>query len=192
MAIDPVKRFNRWFSEARRAGITLPEACAMATVDSRGRPTLRYLLLKQAGPDGFVFYTNAQSDKGEQLRNNPAAALAFYWDATGRQVRIEGTATLLSADTADKYWATRPRGSQLAAAVSQQSRTLFDRSRMMAEYRHLEKDSEGRDIKRPDYWKGYSIKPRRIEFWTRREPRLHHRELFVRRNGEWTSRLLQP
>lgn len=192
MANDPIRRFQRWWKEARDAGVALPEAMALATADRRGRPAVRYVLLKGADARGFVFYTNTSSAKARDLRVNPYAALAFYWDATGRQIRCEGRVTEVSQKEADAYWASRPRGSQVASAASQQSAPLESSAILLDRYRKLLRRYEGMDVPRPEVWKGFRLSPQRIEFWTRREPRLHRRELFVRSRGAWTAKLLQP
>jgi pyridoxamine 5'-phosphate oxidase len=165
---------------------------ALATADRRGRPSVRYVLLKGADPRGFVFYTNTRSAKARDLRANRRAAIAFYWDATGRQVRCEGRVTEVSPAEADAYWASRPRGSQVASAVSRQSAPLESNEFLMARYRELLRSYEGAQVPRPEVWSGFRIVAERIEFWTRREPRLHRRELFVRSGGKWTMKLLQP
>jgi pyridoxamine 5'-phosphate oxidase len=192
MANDPIRRFQRWWKEAREAGVALPEAMALATVDGRGKPSVRYVLLKGADARGFVFYTNTRSAKARDLRANARAAIAFYWDATGRQVRCEGRVTEVSDAEADAYWASRPRGSQAASAASRQSAPLASSAILMARYRRLLREHEGVALPRPEVWSGFRLIPERIEFWTRREPRLHRRELFVRSRGVWTMKLLQP
>jgi pyridoxamine 5'-phosphate oxidase len=192
MANDPIRRFQRWWKEARDAGVAMPEAMALATADRHGRPSVRYVLLKGADAEGFVFYTNASSAKGRDLRVNARAAIAFYWDALGRQVRSEGRVAEASQADADAYWASRPRGSQAASAASRQSAPLESSAVLVARYRKILRKYEGMDIPRPLNWKGFRLTPERIEFWTRREPRLHRRELFVRSRGTWTVKLLQP
>lgn len=190
---DPIAKFRKWFKGAKAASVPIPEAMALATADNRGRPSVRYVLLKGVDPDGsFVFYTNSHSRKGRELSANPYASLAFYWDATGQQVRVEGKLQGLAAAAADLYWASRPRGSQLASAVSSQSRELDDRRDLVTRYRTLERSLAGSEVPRPAHWLGYRVRPERIEFWTRREPRLHHRELFVRRGQSWRRTLLEP
>jgi pyridoxamine 5'-phosphate oxidase len=189
---NPFNRFRRWFDEAARARAPLPEAMSLATSGADNRPSVRYVLLKEVDERGFVFYTNRLSRKGGQLQRNPRAALAFYWHATGKQVRCEGRVEMLSAAAADDYWASRPRASQLASLASSQSAPLQSRSILLASVRRLEREYRGRDIPRPLHWIGYRLVPDRVEFWTRREPRLHHREEFVKRGGRWSMRLLQP
>lgn len=191
-SIDPLARFRSWFREARRAAVPLPEAMALASVGAGSRPSVRYVLLKEVDESGFVFYTNRLSRKGRQLERNRFAALAFYWDVTGKQVRCEGKVETLPAAAADAYWAGRPRGSQLASLASNQSSPVESRSILLARVRQLERQYRGRDVPRPAHWIGYRLVPDRIEFWTRREPRLHQREEFLKRRGVWSKRLLQP
>lgn len=192
MAADPIARFRSWFRAAVRTGAPLPEAIALATADRRGRPSVRYVLLKGVDDGGFVFFTDGRSRKGGELAANPEAAFACYWDALGKQVRVEGRVTEVTADEADAYWRTRPRESRLAAMASRQSAVLARRADLMTRWRTLARQHPGDDVPRPPEWKGYRIAPRAIEFWTRGEFRLHRRERFERRGGRWTSRLLQP
>lgn len=189
---DPIAKFRRWFAEARRAGVALPEKFALASADRRARPSVRYVLLKSADDAGFVFYTNVESRKGRELDANPWASMAFYWHETGRQVRVEGRVQRVSDTEADAYWAERPRESQLASAVSRQSRPIESRRRLVAALARLTRKYRGSPVPRPGRWTGYRLRPARIEFWTRREPRLHEREEFVRRRGSWTRTILQP
>jgi len=192
MTAHPVRRFNLWLEQARNAGVPLAETCALATADRHGRPSVRFVLLKSADPSGFVFYTNGESRKGREMADNPRASLAFYWDATGKQFRVDGSVGEVSAEEADAYWSERPRESQLASAASRQSRPLELRRQLLARVRKLTSMYEGRDVPRPPHWIGYRLTPGRMEFWTRREPRLHVRELFVLRKGVWHKQLLQP
>lgn len=207
---DPIARFRSWLREAAKAGVPLPEAMVLATVDAAGRPSARYVLLKEASPRGFVFYSNDLSRKGDDLRASKRAALAFYWDATGRQVRIEGRVRMLPAAEADEYWQERPVGSRYASAASEQSRPVASRKVLLDRYAELEQAYPDGDVPRPRHWKGYLVVPDSIEFWTRAEPRLHHRELFTRtrtpaparttrggtgkagRGLTWKSQILQP
>src|SRR6185295_10711908 len=134
---DPIAVFNRWFAQARRAQAPLPEAAALATADARGRPSVRFVLIKQVDDRGFVFYTNAGSRKGRELRANPYAALAVYWDPIGKQVRVEGRVEAVAPAEADAYWATRPRESQLAAVVSAQSAPISSHAELLARWTAL-------------------------------------------------------
>lgn len=189
---DPILRFRRWFTEAERARIPLAEAMALATADRRGRPSVRFLLLKHADDRGFVFFTDGHSRKGAELRRNPHASLAFYWDRIGKQVRVEGRVVPVTAAEATAYWETRPRASRLAALASSQSAPLASRRLLVARWRRLGRTLAGKPIPRPPEWTGYRIVPSAIEFWTRGEDRLHHRELFRRGARGWRRTLLQP
>lgn len=192
-ATDPIAKFHRWFTEARRKGVALPEKLALASVDRRGRPSVRYILLKAADRNGFVFYTNVESRKGRELDANPWASMAFYWHETGRQVRVEGKVTRVSDNEADAYWSERPRESQLASAVSRQSRPIASRRTLVDALARLKRKYRGAEpVPRPERWTGYRLLPARIEFWTRREPRLHEREEFVQTRGRWKRTILQP
>jgi len=192
MADDPIKRFNRCLADARKRGAPLPEAVALATADARGRPTVRYVLLKGADQRGFVFYTNLRSRKGRELARNPHASLAAYWDVTGHQVRVDGNVELVSDAEADEYWGERPRESRIASLVSKQSAVLASRAVLDADYRAAVRRYGDGDIPRPEHWTGYRVVPSRIEFWIRREPRLHLRDLYEKKRGRWTKKLLQP
>lgn len=189
---EPLLRFRRWFHAARRAGIELPEAMALATADHAGRPAVRFVLLKEADARGFVFFTDGRSRKGRELRENPRAAAVFYWHESGKQVRVEGRIEEVTAAEADAYWETRPRGSRLAASVSTQSATLHSRARLIAAWRGLDRQLGKGAIPRPSAWTGYRIVPSAIEFWRRGEARLHDRVLYVRRRGGWKRTLVQP
>jgi pyridoxamine 5'-phosphate oxidase len=192
MPSDPIARFHRWFRQAERARIALPEAMALATAGRGGAPSVRFVLLKRADALGFTFFTDGRSRKGRELEANLRAGVAFYWNATGRQVRVEGRIERVPPAEADAYWATRPRASQLAAAASRQSADAPSRAWLVARWRRLRHRYRGRPIPRPREWTGFRVVPDVIEFWTHREHRLHQRELFVRRRQRWTRRLLQP
>jgi pyridoxamine 5'-phosphate oxidase len=191
-APHPIGRFRRWFGQARRAGLELPEAMALATADRRGAPSVRFVLMKEADERGIVFYTNAASRKGAELRANPQAAVVFYWHPLGKQVRFDGRIEPVAAADADAYWRTRPRPSQLAGAVSAQSAPLASRAALMKRYRDLERRLRGREVPRPPGWAGFRLVPRAVEFWIHRDHRLHERELFTRTRSGWTRTLLQP
>ncbi len=192
MDIDPVSRFNQWLVRARQAGNPIPQAAALATSDRRGRPAVRFVLLKGADSRGFVFYTDMRSDKGRELRRNPFAALAFYWDETGRQVRVNGRVEPVSGPEADDYWASRPRASRISATVSTQSAGLTSRAELLAAAQKVRQSFAHREIPRPAYWSGFRLVPKRVEFWTRGANRMHRRELFARIGGKWKRSLLQP
>jgi pyridoxamine 5'-phosphate oxidase len=189
---DPIAWFNKWFDQARRAKAPLPEAMAVATAGRDGKVSVRFILLKQADELGFVFYTNRRSPKGRDLSENPRASLAFYWDATGKQVRVEGSIEEVSPAEADAYWASRPRQSQLSGSVSKQSEKLGSRAELLAAVKRFRDTVKGSDIPRPPDWIGFRLIPDEIEFWTRRSHRLHERELFERTPTGWKRTLLQP
>jgi pyridoxamine 5'-phosphate oxidase len=191
MADDPLAQFRRWFKQAQRV-VRLAECMALATADAAGKPSVRFVLMKQADERGFVFYTNARSPKGRHLRAKPHAAATFFWDPIGKQVRLEGRVEEVSAMEADEYWSTRPRPKQLGALASVQSAPLSSRADLVARWKALGKEFQGRSVPRPAAWTGYRIVPQRIEFWTRRAARLHVRELFVRTRTGWKRQLLQP
>jgi pyridoxamine 5'-phosphate oxidase len=192
MATDPFLLFDEWYAEARTAEINDPDAMALATADSAGRPSVRMVLLKGHGPEGFVFYTNRESRKGDELAANPRASLLFHWKALRRQIRIEGTIELVSNTEADAYFAARSRDSQLGAWASDQSRPLDCRATFEARFEEANARFEGRDVPRPPHWGGYRLVPDRIEYWNDRPHRLHERRLFTRSIDGWTEGLLYP
>jgi pyridoxamine 5'-phosphate oxidase len=189
---NPIAKFMRWLDDARRARIPNYEAMALATAAFGGKTSVRFVLLKRIDERGFVFFTDARSRKGRELRANPRASLAFYWQAKGRQVRVEGRVEEVTAEEADAYWHTRPRQSQLAASASRQSVRLHSRQELLAHVAQVAAKSRGREVARPSFWTGFRVRPDVIEFWTHREHRLHHREIYSRRRRGWRSHLLQP
>src|SRR5262245_19586143 len=192
MPTDPFDLFDAWLTEARAAEVNDPEAMALATADASGQPSVLMVLLKGHGPDGFVFYTNEQSAKGDQLAANPQAALLFHWKALRRQVRVEGPVERASAAEADAYFATRGRDSQIGAWASDQSRPLDTQETFETRFTEFESKFSGQDVPRPPHWGGYRLVPRRIEFWIDRPHRLHERCLFVANEGGWSEGLLYP
>ncbi len=192
VAKDPITLFNRLYAQARHAHVPLHEACALATATRSGRVSVRFVLLKGADERGFVFYTNTESRKGMDLKANPQAALAFYWDKTGKQVRVEGPVRTVSGAEADAYWATRPWQARLGGIASRQSQPMSTRAALLWRVLLLRIKHPGNDIPRPRHWTGYRIIPERIEFWYRGVYRLHRRELFVRSGRRWRRSLLQP
>ena len=189
---DPFTLFDQWYGEAREAEINDSNAMAVATADARGRPSVRMVLLKGHGPDGFVFYTNFEGRKADQLLANPHAALMFHWKSLRRQIRIEGPVETVEEAAADAYFATRSRDSQLGAWASDQSRPLPSRDVFMSRYADAVARFEGGPVPRPPHWSGFRVMPERIEFWQDREHRLHERRLFVREAQGWSEGLLYP
>jgi pyridoxamine 5'-phosphate oxidase len=191
-AEDPIALFDSWYAEAREAEANEPGAMALATATPEGRPSVRMVLLKAHGPDGFTFYTHYRSRKGEEIAANPNVALLFHWKSLCRQVRIEGPAERVSAQEADAYFATRTRDSQIGAWASDQSQPLADRATFEARYQETRQKFEGMGVPRPRDWSGFRVVPEAIEFWTAREHRLHERRLFTRTAEGWTEGLLYP
>jgi len=192
METDPFELFNDWLAEARASEPNDPEAMALATANSEGRPSVRMVLLKGHGSGGFLFYTNEQSAKGDQLAANPQAALLFHWKSLRRQVRVEGAVERVSDADADAYFASRARDSQLGAWASDQSRPLDSRETFERRFEDMKHRFEGGDVPRPAHWGGYRVMPQRIEFWSDRPHRLHERRLFVGEGDSWTEGLLYP
>lgn len=192
---DPFRQFDAWFAAARAAELPQPEAMALATAGRDGAPSVRMVLLKGAGPEGFVFYTNERSRKGMEIAANPQAALAIYWPPIHRQVRAAGSVEPLPPERSDAYFASRPRGAQLAAAASEQSRVIASRRVLIDAYERLEREYEGRAVPRPAHWGGFRLVPDRVEFWLNRESRLHDRFVYTRDAGApagWRIERLAP
>jgi pyridoxamine 5'-phosphate oxidase len=189
---DPFALFDAWFAEAKVSEPNDPNAMALATVDARGSPSVRMVLLKGHGPDGFVFYTNREGRKAADLAANPHAALLFHWKSLRRQVRIEGPVTHATDWESDAYFASRSRDSQLGAWASDQSRPLDGRETFEARLAEVQARFEGGDVPRPPHWGGYRVTPERIEFWQDRAFRLHERRLLTRTGETWTEGLLYP
>jgi pyridoxamine 5'-phosphate oxidase len=191
-ADDPIALFDNWFAEAREAERDEPNAMALATATPEGRPSVRMVLLKAHGPEGFTFYTHYGSRKGEEIAANPNVALLFHWKSLCRQVRIEGSVERVSPQEADAYFATRKRDSQIGAWASEQSQPLPNRATFEARFEEMKQKFEGMEVPRPRDWSGFRVVPESIEFWTGREHRLHERRLFTRTEEGWAEGLLYP
>lgn len=183
---DPLLQFERWFTDAKAAGLIEPNAMTLATCDAQGSPQARVVLLKGLDERGFSFFTNYQSHKGKQLAHCAKAALVFYWDKLERQVRITGKVEQVSVAESEDYFRVRPRKSQLAAWVSQQSSTVQNREALEQAMAEVEKRFEGQEVSRPPWWGGYRVLPQVIEFWQGRRSRLHDRLVYQKRtDGSW-------
>ncbi len=192
MSDDPFMLFDGWYAEARQSEPNDPNAVALATADAEGRPSVRMVLLKGHGPDGFVIYTNRESRKAGELAANPQGALLFHWKSLRRQIRIEGPVSWATDEESDAYFASRGRDSQLGAWASEQSRPLDSRETFEQRFVEMTAKFDGQDVPRPPHWGGYRVTPTRIEFWQDRAHRLHERRLFTRQDGNWSEGLLFP
>jgi pyridoxamine 5'-phosphate oxidase len=193
-ADEPIEHFREWFAEAKASEPDDPDAMSLATVDSRGLPDVRMVLLKGVDSRGFVFYTNLESAKGEELAGNPQAALCFHWKSLGRQVRVRGPVVAVSQEEADAYFATRPKDSQIGAWASRQSRPLEGRFVLEKEVARFAAKYALTSVPRPAHWSGFRVQPLQIEFWRERPFRLHERLRYSRDSldSPWVTERLFP
>ena len=189
---EPLVRINEWIEEAVKLEVPLPHAMNLSTTDDIDQPSSRMVLLKSISDEGMVFYTDYESHKGQILLKNPKAALNFWWAKTDKQIRIEGVCIKTSDQESDEYFQSRPKGSQISATVSTQSKELRNYENLVKEAKDLEKRSSGSNLKRPSRWGGYKLIPNRIEFWKNEVNRLHRRELFILESNKWRKTLLSP
>jgi pyridoxamine 5'-phosphate oxidase len=189
---DPLRQFAAWFQGASDAGVRAPEAAVIATASADGAPSARMVLVKQFDERGFVLFTNYDSRKGLELAANPRAALLFYWDVLGRQVRIEGPVRRTTAEESAAYVGTRPRGSQLSALASPQSQPVASREALEQRVAELAAEYEDQALPLPEAWGGFRVAPERYEFWQHREDRLHDRLRYQQRAGDWVLERLAP
>lgn len=189
---DPIAQFSTWYAEAERVVTKNVNAMTLATATPDGSPSARMVLLKGWDAAGFVFYTNHDSRKGDELAANPRAALVLYWAALDRQVRVEGEVERVTAEESQAYFATRPRGSRIGAWASRQSQPISDRAALAQSVNEVEARFSGEDIPLPPFWGGYRVRPRTIEFWQGRPDRLHDRLRYTCIDGGWRTERLQP
>ena len=190
--MDPLQRFNEWFTEAKAADLKVPNAMALSTATAGGCPSVRYILLKDIDQRGCIFFTSYSSRKGREIEENPQAALCVFWQPLDRQVRVVGKIERLEKDESEKYFHTRPRGSQIGAWASQQSELLDARKQLMSKYKMYEERFGTEIIPLPENWGGYRLVPHEIEFWHGAEHRLHIREQFLRDGDQWVMTLRYP
>lgn len=192
---DPIERFRSVYALAEKIDRSIlpdPTAMSLGTVDDRGQPSVRIVLLKAFDERGFVFYTNYEGRKGRQLLSNPKAALCFFWPTIDTQVRVEGAVTKVTAKEADAYFATRHRLSQIGAWASRQSEPLETPTALDERVRKYEAEFAGKDVPRPNYWSGFRVSPERIEFWKGKPNRLHERHLYTRQGAGWKIETIYP
>ena len=189
---EPILRTHDWIQEAKDKEAGLPHALNLSSVSPEGQPSSRMVLLKRLSDEGLVFFTDYDGKKGQEIINNNKAALNFWWAKTNKQIRIEGICKKVSNKESDDYFHSRPRGSQISALASKQSETLESYEGLLEKAKQIESDNEGKDIKRPDRWGGFVLKPNLFEFWTNQENRLHKRELFTLNEKGWKKSLISP
>ena len=190
---NPIKLFEIWFNYAIEKKVLEPNAMTLATADKNGKPSARIVLLKDYSEEGFVFFTNYNSIKGNQLEKNPNAALVFWWGTLAKQIRIEGSVEKTSTKESDEYFNSRPRGNQLGAIVSDQSQPVQSYSYLESEFEKISRKYKEKKVVRPNYWGGYRVIPDMIEFWQGRENRLHDRLRFTKTDiNQWRLERLSP
>jgi pyridoxamine 5'-phosphate oxidase len=190
--LDPIGQFKKWFKDALNANLKELNAMALATSTKSGKPSVRIVLLKNYNEDGFVFFTNYESRKGDELAENPRAALNFWWGELGRQVRIEGRVEKTSRKESEEYFRSRPFESQISAWASAQSRVIENRKDLEERYLEIKKQFEGKTVSCPPFWGGYRVIPDKVEFWQGWANRLHDRILYTRAKDGWKIERLAP
>tara|TARA_B100000614_G_scaffold211294_1_gene194508 strand:+ start:607 stop:1209 length:603 start_codon:yes stop_codon:yes gene_type:complete len=188
----PISKVNEWIQEAETELVALPHAMNLSSINSEGKPSSRMVLLKRISPEGLVFFTDYEGNKGKQIQEFPFIALTFWWAKTNKQIRIEGKCKKVSDEENDEYFSSRPRGSQISASVSLQSQEIDSYDSLVEQSKNFEIDHLDKDITRPKRWGGFLVEPESIEFWVDKKNRLHRRELFTRKNDKWLKKLLSP
>jgi len=188
----PISKVNEWIQEAETELVALPHAMNLSSINSEGKPSSRMVLLKRISPEGLVFFTDYEGNKGKQIQEFPFIALTFWWAKTNKQIRIEGKCKMVSDEENDEYFSSRPRGSQISASVSLQSQEIDSYDSLVEQSKNFEIDHLDKDITRPKRWGGFLVEPESIEFWVDKKNRLHRRELFTRKNDKWLKKLLSP
>lgn len=189
---NPIQQFERWFADAMKAQLYEPNVMTLATADRSGKPNARIVLLKGVDQNGFSFYTNYLSQKGKEMKKNPQACLVFFWAELERQVRIEGKVEKLDKEASEKYFHSRPKGSQIGAIASPQSQIIANRALLETKVEELNEFYQDKTIPKPAHWGGYIVKPTSIEFWQGRTSRLHDRIKYDLINGKWQTTRLAP
>ncbi len=189
---EPYELFAKWYAQAVEQEPNDPNAVAVATADKEGKPHARMMLMKGYDTDGFLFFTNLESNKGVEILANPHVALCFHWKSLLKQIRIEGPVRQVDDEEADSYFNSRPRGSKIGAWASLQSRVVQSREEFEARYKQFQNDFEDKDIPRPPNWTGFRLVPERIEFWQQQEYRLHRRILYKKEGEAWAQEMLYP
>jgi len=189
---DPFIQFDNWYRERLASGVPVPSSVSLGTASSRGQVSLRTVLLKDYNNTGFIFFTNINSKKAMQLSANPLSALLFFWPEKERQIRIEGSTSLLSDEVASAYFATRPRESQIGAWASEQSAVIPDRKHLVERYELYKRLFEDKSVEKPPFWGGYRLEPSWFEFWESREFRLHDRICYSKKKNIWVIERLAP
>ncbi len=190
---NPIVLFKKWFADAEKSEINDPNALSVATSNLKGVPSVRMVLLKGLSDKGFVFYTNLNSKKGNDLKNNPNASMCFHWKSIRRQVRVSGKVSIVDNEEADKYFSSRDYGSRIAAWASSQSEKMESRNDFLKKIKEFEKKyPDKKNVPRPSHWSGWRVKPQEIEFWLEVKNRTHQRLNYVFKEGSWVKEILYP
>ena len=188
----PILKAYEWIKEAEENSVALPHAMNLASLNYEGKPTSRMVLLKRISNEGFVFFTDYEGNKGEQISKSPYVAINFWWAKTNKQIRIEGPCSKVTDEENDAYFSSRPRGSQISASVSFQSKEISSYEDLIERSKAFEQENLNKEIQRPSRWGGFILTPHSIEFWIDQKNRLHSRHLYTKENKDWKKTLLSP